>query len=515
MNTTNYFSRVLGAFLLCVGMVLTSCEETNPIDDNKTEQGGNENNGNETPEPEPLVTASVQNITYKDVEVTGKLNVSASDLPFCQVVVYYSNEESFNVNAAEKVSVTTFDNDQKFTVTLSDLSEDTEYNFCLYVKTKSEEFYTDINSFTTSLHQYSIQANINMPSATDLSENGTANCYVISESGTYKFKTVKGNSSTVVGDVASCSILWETFGTNITPELNELIAAICYKDGYIAFETGSVFKEGNAVIAARDANRNVLWSWHIWLTDQPAEHVYYNNAGTMMDRNLGATSATPGDVGALGLLYQWGRKDPFLGFSSVHKDSQREIAVSTITWPDPATIDPWEPAETDAIYGTIEYSIANPTTFIRRNCAINASNDWYYTANPTDNTRWTTHEFNKSIYDPCPVGWRIPDGGENGVWAKALSKTYIPSGYDESNNGYNQTSKLGDDKIWFPGTSYRQYHGMNNPDWVTYSDARIWSATPCGDHAYCFYLFDESSSTINPNSYGGRGYGYSVRCVKE
>ena len=247
-----------------------------------------------------------------------------------------------------------------------------------------------------------------MPSATDLSENGTANCYVISESGTYKFKTVKGNSSTVVGDVASCSILWETFGTNITPELNELIAAICYKDGYIAFETGSVFKEGNAVIAARDANRNVLWSWHIWLTDQPAEHVYYNNAGTMMDRNLGATSATPGDVGALGLLYQWGRKDPFLGFSSVHKDSQQEIAASTITWPDPATIDPWEPAETDAIYGTIEYSIANPTTFIRRNSATNESNDWYYTANPTDNTRWTTREFNKSIYDPCPYGWMVP-----------------------------------------------------------------------------------------------------------
>ena len=36
----------------------------------------------------------------------------------------------------------------------------------------------------------------------------------------------------------------------------------------------------------------------------------------MMDRNLGATSATPGNVGSLGLLYQWGRKDPFLGSSS-------------------------------------------------------------------------------------------------------------------------------------------------------------------------------------------------------
>ena len=32
-----------------------------------------------------------------------------------------------------------------------------------------------------------------------------------------------------------------------------------------------------------------------------------------MDRNLGALSATPNDAKALGLFYQWGRKDPSMG----------------------------------------------------------------------------------------------------------------------------------------------------------------------------------------------------------
>ena len=47
-----------------------------------------------------------------------------------------------------------------------------------------------------------------------------------------------------------------------------------------------------------------------------------------MDRNLGATSAALGDVGALGLLYQWGRKDPFLGSLSI---TESEVAASTGT----------------------------------------------------------------------------------------------------------------------------------------------------------------------------------------
>ena len=73
----------------------------------------------------------------------------------------------------------------------------------------------------------------------------------------------------------------------------------------------------------------------------------------------------------------------------------------------------------DSSRGTIEYSIANPTTFIV--CYIGDS-DWQYNAasDVGDKNRWTTSKKAKSICDPCPVGWRVPDGGSKGVWAKAL-----------------------------------------------------------------------------------------------
>ena len=188
-----------------------------------------------------------------------------------------------------------------------------------------------------------------------------ANCFIVSSSETYSFKTVKGNSSESVGDVASAEVLWESFGTSETPSVGSLISSVSYADGKISFSTPQSYREGNAVIAAKDASGTILWSWHIWLTDQPQGQAYYNNAGTMMDRNLGAISATPGGVGALGLLYQWGRKDPFLGSSSI---SENIGAKSTVTWP--------SKVKSESNTGTIEYATAHPTTFI-------TGDDWYYT----------------------------------------------------------------------------------------------------------------------------------------
>ena len=473
---------------------MTSCEEMNPVDDNKTNQSGNENNGNETPEPEPLVTASIQNITYKDVEVTGKLNVLPSDLPFCKVVVYYSSNETFNVNAAEKVSVTTFDNEQKYAVTLTGLDYNTKYNYCVYAKSKSDEIYTEIAAFTTSQHPYLIQADINISSITDLSSSATSNSYIVSEAGLYKFKAVKGNSNESVGSVASASILWETFGTDTEPELLDLISGICYKDGYIAFQTADIFKEGNAVIAANDFDGNILWSWHIWLTDQPQEQEYYNNAGVMMDRNLGSTSATPGDVGALGLLYQWGRKDPFLGSSSI---SRSIVAKSTITWPSAVS--------TSSSSGTVSYVTANPTTFVEGG-SLSTGADWHYSSR--DNTLWTTSDKPKSIYDPFPVGWRVPDGGRTGVWAKAIGSSLDNYIYDISDEGMNFSGKFGSDQtIWYPASGCRSYA-------LRYvRDGRYWSALPANGLAEGLYFHDNGNVSLWGSDY--RAFGNSVRCIQE
>ena len=336
----------------------------------------------------------------------------------------------------------------------------------------------------------------------DLSANGTANSYIVSKSGTYKFSTVKGNSSESVGAVSSAEVLWESFGTNVTPKVGDLVKNISYKNGEVTFQTADTFTRGNAVIAAKDADGNILWSWHIWLTDQPQGQVYYNNAGTMMDRNLGATSATPGDVGALGLLYQWGRKDPFLGSSSI---SPTTLAKSTGTWPSAVS--------SNSTNGTIEYATAYPTTFIKYN---KTNYDWYYTGDKsTDNTRWTTSTATKSIYDPCPSGWRVPDGGNNGIWSKALgsSSSFTQSSlYDSANEGMNFSGKFGSDQtIWYPASGCLV--GRDGSLYHVCLCGYCWSASPLSGNAYSLYfsyLGDVGLSLGNDHA-GGQ----SVRCLQE
>lgn len=245
-------------------------------------------------------------------------------------------------------------------------------------------------------------------SATDLASAGAANCYIVSAAGDYKFPTVKGNSNESVGAVSSVRILWESFGTSVMPSPKALISAAGYKDGYAYIEVPASYKEGNAVVAAYDAAGKILWSWHIWLVNDAIKEITYaNQAGVMMDRNLGALSADVNSIEALGLFYQWGRKDPFLGSSSI---SQPLYAVATrhlrITMNSAAT-------------SNVEFAIANPHKYILGN----TNGDWLASK---DNSLWNS---SKTIYDPCPAGWKIPEGGYNGglgesamkdgIWAKA------------------------------------------------------------------------------------------------
>ena len=335
--------------------------------------------------------------------------------------------------------------------------------------------------------------------AVSLSSNGIANCYIVSQSGEYSFPTVKGNRSDSVGAVASAVVLWESFGTSQTPLVGDLISKVSYSNGVITFQTNNTFKEGNAVIAAKDANGTILWSWHIWLTDQPQGQVYYNDAGTMMDRNLGATSATPGDVGALGLLYQWGRKDPFLGSSSISSSTQ---VKSTITWPSAVS--------TSSSHGTVSYVTANPTTFV---CAFSSPYDWHYSYR--DNSLWTTSDKTKSIYDPCPAGWRVPDGGINGVWSKALgSSSYFTKSslYNSAKKGMNFSGKFGSTSIiWYPVSGYRRSSDGSLDNVGLYGN--YWSASPY-IYTASYYLNFNGIGSVYPSNNYNRAYGLSVRCLQ-
>ena len=154
-------------------------------------------------------------------------------------------------------------------------------------------------------------------------------------------------------------------------------------------------------MALKDKDGNIIWSWHIWATDKPAEQVYKNNAGTMMDRNLGATTGTPGIKETVGLYYQWGRKDPFLGSTEVDASGTAVCTGGEL------------PIVTDctAETGTIDYTISHPTTFIKFNFdrSTGAGNsDWLYDNKEKVNgdypiyekERWTS---SKSIYEAYKV----------------------------------------------------------------------------------------------------------------
>lgn len=342
-------------------------------------------------------------------------------------------------------------------------------------------------------------SDISTSSAVSLSSTGIANSYIVSKSGTYSFSAVKGNSRTSVGSVSSVDVLWETFGTDVTPSVGDLIQAAVYENDKIYFKTSDTYREGNAVIAAKNASGTILWSWHIWFTDQPQGQVYYNNAGTMMDRNLGATSATPGDDGALGLLYQWGRKDPFLGSSSI---SNCTLAKSTITWPSAVS--------SDASNGTIEYAVSHPATFISAN---DNNYDWYYTGDSsTDNTRWTISKTSKSIYDPCPAGWRVPDGGDNGIWATA---DFDDTAYDFTNFGIS-FSISSPSTTWYPGSGWREGGSGKLAISAGAGAGYYWSASPypySKNRAY--YLMVGYMGFVHTLYSDYLSNAYSVRCIQE
>lgn len=331
---------------------------------------------------------------------------------------------------------------------------------------------------------------IDLATYTDLSAEGTANCYLVKAAGNYKFKAVQGNTDWTVGNVKKTEVLWETFGTDVMPNVGDLIASVGYKNGYIYFSTAENFKNGNASIAARNSKDLILWSWHIWCSEEGwNDHVYANDAGTMMDRNLGATSATPGDIGAFGLMYQWGRKDPFMGSCA---QSGTTLAASTGTW------------TTTTTYQDDVYLEENPMSFF-------AYNNW----NCTWYVRW--EESIKNIYDPCPVGYRVPDGGENGFWATALGTSSLTSTgteWNSTNRGYHWTLADGTTAAWYPAVGSRGYN--NGALSYVGSYGHYWSASPHPSSiGNAYYLHFSNNGNVYPANYYTRSYGLSVRCVRE
>ena len=328
----------------------------------------------------------------------------------------------------------------------------------------------------------------------NLSKKQSANSYIVTAAGEYKFAAVKGNSEESVGTVAKAEVLWETYNNDQEVAVGSVIASVNYADGFISFATPDILKPGNAVIAAKDANDVILWSWHIWI---PATEITTDTYGIyslpLMDRNLGALVAATTDAAApvesFGLTYQWGRKDPFPGPKAVKSGSNAVVAgvaVSTASGSGAG----------DESKITLEYSIANPTVL-----GFAQNGDWVL---PSDNTLWQNDV--KTIYDPCPPGYRVPARDtESAFHSSDLSAA---EGWSESSANYWFT--LGNPVAVFPFAGYRDDY---SPGGLThaYDRGAYWTAYSSQDPKA--YYVNVRAGSAHARAEAGKSRGGSIRCV--
>lgn len=241
----------------------------------------------------------------------------------------------------------------------------------------------------------------------NLSSAGTANCYIVQSAGNKKFNaSVKGNSLESVGSPLSAKVLWESFNTHTAPNVGDIITNVTYLDGYVYFKVPFTNK-GNAVIAVYDGENgtgNILWSWHIWVTDldgltTPLDYGSYVPGWKLMKVSLGVLESA--DVP---LFYQWGRKDPFYRYATYNVAEYVEGTVH----PTPYYYN------SSSVAGAIEH----PMSFY-----YGASNTYVWDTGTLGDRVNLWKDDSKTIYDPCPAGWKVMSG--------TTLATAIDNGFDE------------------------------------------------------------------------------------
>lgn len=338
-------------------------------------------------------------------------------------------------------------------------------------------------------------SNYNIPVTIDiLTLQAASNCYIVTPSASITIPVgIKGNgepnSAALAGlspthTAASVGVVWQTTAGLVTcTNFNATSQTVTVTAGSTS---------GNAVIAAYAADgTTILWSWHIWVTSYNPTGITFSFTpitgvtNVFMDRNLGALTATYVNDANI-LHYQWGRKDPFPAASVVN-------ASGTSTSVDVAT----------TAAQTMLFSSQNPFKFISNATSpydwCSTSSDYYWMG--TGGT--TTTPGVKTIFDPCPVGWRVP-AWRSGVspW-NGLSTTGATWGSGTA-TGYTWLS-IG----FWPAAGYRNSGSGALYPVGSYGD--YWSASPSIAGASLKF----HSGSVSPANSHSRANGFSVRCVQE
>ena len=406
----------------------------------------------------------------------------------------------------------------------------------------------------------------------------TANCYVVGAPGYYSFPLVYGNAikngatnTSAYTTANSGPNILSTFinhtGNGITDpyitnnagcvpakaelvwqDALSLVSDIKYNSGTnggnISFKVDpSTIRQGNAVIAVKDVNDQILWSWHIWVTDEDINNTievtnYQNKQYQFMPVNLGWCDAnainyagrsckvkfTAGEksqeitlkqasnsitTGGNNPFYQWGRKDPFLPSDG--------LADANKTWYDKAgNASTDNPATENLSTGAtcIKNYILKPNVM-----QSNASGDGLYqNLWSADNNVYTANDnlVVKTIYDPSPVGFKLPAGnaftGFTTIGDATSVLARINGIWDSSLKGWRfYTNSVKNKTIFFTASGWR-YYSSGGPSNVG-SSGRYWLAVPSNQYDTRNLRFD--SSSVFPLNDSSRSYGFGVRPSQE
>ena len=314
----------------------------------------------------------------------------------------------------------------------------------------------------------------------------TANCFMVVPGGAFCFNPytyyVNGVSkdntllrgwcglsgSTLSSPIKSVKVLWQTLEdgdlgdpvlgvvTKYAPQTTEddhtniveLKNSESLTDARIYCRVAPNTAGGSGMIAAYDGDNgtgNILWSWHIWVTDyspsatanesvddenkRVQKYTYGNKTQyPMMDRNLGAMAGytiAPSDKlersKTNGFHYQWGRKDPFPSTYSSKSPTSIVVNSGQLT---PGMLNLYQP---DGVSYFIRKNVTSLYTILQafQNPTVIAASGATW-SNQCTGDLWNDSQDNKTVYDPCPAGWRV-----------ASKVNYLPfftnSSYTESN----------------------------------------------------------------------------------
>lgn len=335
-----------------------------------------------------------------------------------------------------------------------------------------------------------------------------ANCFLIenTDGGTYSFTTVTGGTNYADGKQKItaksgfyASLLWEDARGLVTNVRTDNV-------GRKIFFTVAEGLKGNAVIALRTRNGKIAWSWHVWVAGTTVEE--RTVAGVVfMDRNLGATAAavvgTSAD--AAGCHYEWGRKDPFPGiadFNATGSVNSREVYPDIVR------------TVTSQNGQAITWATALPYVYIWGSGSGSGAEDWC-NATPQDGNQWGNAGSTKpkTIYDPCPFGYRV---GTAGNFTEVVNRAKL---VERAN--FSVTIKDDNDKDFvFPCCGYWRRATNSTEMCNAGTHCWIWTMTSSStnDVLNTSYqgaaVFNTTSKASSVNRKTPRRWGANVRCVK-